>query len=99
MFNNTAIAAEFERKMQLYESILWDEFMMRCAMRTPVDTGRARDGYYVKHNGETWLIMNKMDYVKYLEYGTYKMAPHAMIQTTMLEMDDISKMAKQKANL
>ena len=81
--------------------------MRRIIYRTPVDTGRARGNWLVKHNtpstrvlktadksglksmaraervnpklgGIIW-ISNNLDYIMYLEDGTDKFAPFAMV--------------------
>jgi len=54
---------------------------------TPVDTGRAQSGWYnkveVKQLGDTGEIENQVPYIGWLEFGTQKMDPFAMVRTNM----------------
>lgn len=47
---------------------------------TPVDTGRARDGWYATEDS----IRNDVEYVKELNHGTSKQAPSHFIEKTLL---------------
>ena len=50
---------------------------------TPVDTGKARDGWEntpVTKLGDTGLINNDVEYIGWLEFGTDKMQPFGMVR-------------------
>lgn len=50
---------------------------------TPVDTGRARDGWRtdgVKRVGDTGYINNDVEYIGWLEFGSDTVAPTAMVR-------------------
>lgn len=97
--NNEQVAKEFEQKIQLFKKYLIEEFERRVKDKTPVRSGAARDGYYVEDTGDGFELKNHMDYVQYLELGTEHMRPFAMVQTTMMEEDEIIRIAKEKAGL
>lgn len=48
---------------------------------TPVDTGKARDGWRIDANGN---IVNDVDYIDRLNEGTSKQAPKYFIEQTIL---------------
>jgi hypothetical protein len=98
MFDPTVIFS-FDRRMDDFKQEFLAEFKHRVEERTPVRTGAAKAGYYWDAEGPEATLFNKMYYVEYLEYGTIYMYPRAMVQTTMLEIDDIMKVASVRAGL
>jgi hypothetical protein len=57
------------------------------ASRTPVETGTLQAGWQVKH-GEAvgvYLLFNDVDYARYVEYGTSKMAAEPMLGPVLAE--------------
>lgn len=69
-------ATKETQKMQtdLFESI---------RNETPVDTGRARDGWTTKavtKMGDTGVIANDVEYIGWLEFGSDTVAPTAMVR-------------------
>jgi hypothetical protein len=96
---NETIANDFAKKMDTFMAEFMNEFMRRVAARTPVKTGAAQQGYYIEKDNDVYYLKNTQDYIVYLELGTEYIKPHAMIQTTMLEADDIIAIAKQKAGI
>jgi len=63
------------------------EQLKRIKKKTPVASGRARRGWRIKGHD----IINKVSYVKFLEFGTRYMRPIAMVKTTALETEAIVK--------
>lgn len=57
--------------------------------RTPVRTGRARAGWMFEFpaDGEG-RIYNDVEYIEFLEYGTVKMAPFAMVEVTLNNLEE-----------
>lgn len=97
--SNVDIANKFADKIKVFETAFMEEFMRRVAAKTPVRTGAAQRGYYIEEVAGVFYLKNTQDYVIYLEMGTEYIRPHAMVQSTMLEVDDIMQVAKQKAGL
>jgi hypothetical protein len=82
-----------------------DEFVKRVANRTPVLTGQLKESWDMKVKPGVLELSNTakneegMPYAAYVEFGTWKMAPVLMISTTLLEKNDILKVAKKNAGL
>jgi hypothetical protein len=69
-----------------------NEVMDRIVRRTPVDTGRAQNGWYLTPVSDDQIsINNDVPYIGYLEEGTCKMTAFGMVRTTLEEVDDIIK--------
>lgn len=77
------------------------EFLKNVALLTPVDTGRARAGWYAAMGGGggegerveitgkdsfTIEITNRVHYIVYLEYGHSKQAPQGFVRVTINKM-------------
>jgi len=72
------------------ESMIVDvrkEVRDRVARKTPVLSGRARDGWEI----EGTKVINKVPYIGALEQGTSAKAPNGMVGTTLVEIDGIIK--------
>jgi hypothetical protein len=75
------------------------ECLERARVRTPVDTGALRGAWHFVIKATDIVISNGMDYAYWVENGTQKMAPRGMLATTLLEADQITEVARQKAGL
>ncbi|TDK63549.1 HK97 gp10 family phage protein [Sapientia aquatica] len=75
------------------------EFVHRVEERTPVQTGALKGGWVTEQTQTGFELSNTQDYAGYVENGTDKMAPRAMIATTALEMKEIAEVAKQRAGI
>lgn len=75
------------------------EFVERVKQKTPVVSGFLRDSWYTKTYDNEVEIGNSAPYASYVEYGTLNMEPRAMMQTTLLEKDDISKVATERTGI
>ena len=75
------------------------EMLERIRARTPVETGALKGGWGQTQRQEGFDIWNTQDYAGYVEYGTIHMAPRGMIRTTLMEKEDIAKVAKERAGL
>lgn len=65
------------------------ELFTKIVDATPVDTGRARDGWEIDEaplGGITW-IENSVPYIAELENGSSKQAPAGMVIKSIEEMD------------
>lgn len=74
------------------------EFLERVRARTPVLTGALKDGWGFNMKQQSIDIWNTQDYAGYVEYGTEKMAPRAMLRTTLLESEQIAQVAKERSD-
>jgi hypothetical protein len=54
--------------------------------KTPVDTGRARDGWKMEIDGEEYRVFNEVPYIGFLEAGSSKQAPQGMVALTLSEL-------------
>jgi hypothetical protein len=76
------------------------EFLLRVADKTPVRTGALKEGWYWNYeDARNPYFSNTQRYAIYVEEGTPKMPPTLMVATTFLEVDDILKVALQRAGL
>jgi hypothetical protein len=73
------------------------EFLERLRARTPVRSGDLQEGWGFDMKQQSIDIWNTQDYAAYVEYGTEKMAPRAMLRTTLLEKEQIAEVAKQRS--
>jgi hypothetical protein len=82
-----------------------DEFKKRVTDRSPVRTGLLKDSWDIQVKPGVLELRNKatneegQPYTAYVEFGTYKQAPVLMISTTLLEKNDILKVAKKNTGL
>ena len=75
------------------------EATTRIQQRTPVRTGALQGGWGITMKTGGFEIYNTKEYAAYVEYGTPKMAPVGMVRTTLLEKDDITKVAKERSGI
>jgi hypothetical protein len=75
------------------------EFMERVKARTPVRSGHLQNSWGFDMKATDISIYNVADYASYINDGTPYIQPHRMLETTMLEHDDIAAVAAQKAGL
>ena len=69
-------ATEETQKMQ-------EDLFSGIRSETPVDTGRARDGWKnvdITKMGDTGLVKNDVEYIGWLEFGSDTVAPTAMVR-------------------
>jgi hypothetical protein len=71
-------------------------FLERVVERTPVKTGLLQASWGGEVKGDVITIENPVEYASYVEYGTVKMAPRAMLRTTMEESDQIAQEAMKR---
>lgn len=57
-------------------------------LRTPVDTGTARNGWDVDLAGEYPIVMNNVEYIGYLNEGHSDQAPAGFVEA---EIDKVTK--------
>jgi hypothetical protein len=86
-------------KLRKFKREWASEAVTRIQQRTPVRTGDLQGGWGVTMKTTGFEIYNTKDYAAYVEYGTPKMAPVGMVRTTLLEKDDITKVAKERSGI
>lgn len=74
-----------------------EEFEKRLKQRTPVNSGKLRDGWERIVTADAILVQNKVKYATYVENGTEHMAGAHMLKTTKSESSQIAKKAANKA--
>ena len=75
------------------------DFLDLVKLRTPVITGKLRDGWYGMVQDREVVVANDVDYASYVEYGTHKMAPRGMLRATANESEQIMTRAVARAKL
>ncbi len=88
-----------DTKLRKFKQEFASEFVQRVEERTPVDTGKLKAGWVTKQTQTGFEISNTQPYAGYVENGTDKMAPRLMIATTLVEKDQITEIAKERAGL
>ena len=74
------------------------EFMERVMRRTPIDKGKAREGWQSQVNKEQLVISNDVPYIGELENGSSKQAPSGMLRITVEESQQIVEAAAKKTH-
>ena len=94
------VFAGLDTKLIKFKTEFASEVMKRVTARTPVGkTGKLKNGWgYTMHQKDV-EFWNVKEYSRFVEYGTPRMAPRAMLRTTLMEADDIAKVAAQKAGI
>jgi len=90
---------ELDTKLRKFKEAHGVELMERVKQRTPVDTGHLQNSWGFQMKSTSYEVYNTKDYAAYVEYGTEKMAPRGMLRTTLLEVDQITEVAKRKVGL
>jgi len=69
-----------EREVDPGVAEITERFKGDVAGYTPVQTGTLRAGWTVQRSGDAhYQVSNGVRYARYVEYGTSKMAPRAML--------------------
>lgn len=75
-------------------------FKRRVQEKTPVRSGLLRRSWSVRSVTTKGIdIVNQTPYAGYIEYGTPKIAPVAMLARTIEEAEQISRQAAEEAGL
>lgn len=73
------------------------EFKARVEEKTPVRTGALKAGYGITRRQTGFDFWNIEEYFKHVEQGTLTMAPRRMVGRTLLEADQITEIAIERA--
>lgn len=73
------------------------EFLERVKAKTPVRTGHLQNSWGFTEKRDDLEIYNTAEYAEYVEYGTERMEPRAMLRATLLEKDQIAEVAAQRS--
>lgn len=73
---NAALESASSAALRIFEKIV---------SRTPVDTGKARDSWTLKDEGDAFVVENDVPYIGALERGHSKQAPGGMVAITLAE--------------
>lgn len=79
------LADFFEEDFERINDELLTELEKRMKLKTPVLSGRLKDGWKVEGNS----VINDVEYAGYVEMGTVHQRPVGMMSSTLLEVDDI----------
>jgi hypothetical protein len=92
-------SVELETHLRKFKEQFGIELLERTRARTPVRTGNLRDGWGFKLKDTSIEVYNTQPYATFVEYGTDKIAPRAMLRTSLAEADQITAVAAEKAGL
>jgi hypothetical protein len=92
------VFAGINTRLRRFKQEVGMETMSRTKQRTPVVSGEMQAGWGFEMKATDIEIYNVSDHAEYVEYGTEHMAPRAPLRTTLLEMDDIMKVALERAS-
>jgi len=94
-----------ETNLRRFPREVMSETVQRIEGRTPVLTGNLKAGWIGEKTKDGFLISNiatneqGQHYASYIEHGTEKMRAQPMIAPTLLEMDQITKVAAERSGL
>jgi hypothetical protein len=80
------IKTRSEEEIENQKSDVMDTLVDNLKLATPVDTGRARDGWYRDHDS----IDNDVEYIDKLNGGSSKQAPEHFVERTILSHPGVS---------
>jgi hypothetical protein len=82
---NIDINAEFKKRVDKIKDDKLEKILTALKEATPVDTGRARDGWELIPG----KIINNVEYIDDLNAGHSKQAPSHFIERTLLSFKDV----------
>lgn len=87
MANENEISQGLASFIVLQSNVITDRLEVGFKGKTPVKTGRARDGWNIANRistvGETAKIVNDVPYIGWLNFGTPYIEPHHMVEKTV----------------
>lgn len=92
-----ATFAGLNTRLRKFKQFFGEEFMERVKQRTPVVTGALRNSWGFTMRQDDIEIWSTSPYSDFVENGTETMAPRGMLRTTLLEKDDIARVAIEKS--
>ena len=93
------VFAQLDTSLRKFKTQWGVEFLARVKQKTPVRTGHLQNSWGFESKARDIEIYNTMPYAYAVEYGNDHMAPRAMMRTTLLESEQITQVAKQKAGI
>lgn len=90
---------DLQTKLRNFKQEFAMEFQKRVEDRTPVLTGALKAGWVTEQTVTGFTLNNVQPYAEYVENGTDKMAPRAMVATTVLEIDQMVDLVAKKVGL
>jgi|GEM_PF-1580386 len=75
------LRADFKKELKVRKQVVLKGFLQDLREETPVDTGRARDGWYITK----YDIRNDVEYVSMLNNGTSKRPGTHFIEKAVLK--------------
>jgi hypothetical protein len=82
---NININAEFDKRAEAIKKQKLNKILTALKEATPVDTGRAQNGWKVKSGN----IVNDVEYIEELNGGSSRQAPTHFIERTLLSIKDV----------
>jgi hypothetical protein len=83
--NFALFSQQLQNQLNEIQSLFLENMLESIKNKTPVRTGAAQAGWEIVNN----KIVNPVPYVKYLEFGTERMRPVAMMASTVAQSQDL----------
>lgn len=91
------ILKQIDKRVNLFIKLFAEEFEKRVKQRTPVRTGKLRNGWEIEITKDKINIKNDVEYAQFVEDGTENMRGAHMLKTTFSERNAIAKQAAKRA--
>lgn len=91
------IFIDLQTRLRKFKEAWAVEFIERVQDKTPENTGRLKESYFVQQKKEGFDLGSVEDYFSYVEHGTSKMRPRRMVGRTLLEEEEITALAVERA--
>lgn len=91
------VFAGLQTQLRNFKEEFGMEFMERVKSRTPVRTGHLQNSWGFTMKKTDIEIYNTAEYAAYVEYGTEHIEPRGMLRATLLEVEQIAEVAKERA--
>lgn len=85
MNDNNAVFARITQDLSTFNGNFTERLLESIKSKTPVITGRLRDGFMIEKTAEGYDIVNDVPYAGFVEYGTATQRPQGMVRRALLE--------------
>lgn len=91
------VFTNLKTRLRLYKREFGMEVLERTRARTPVVTGEMKAGWGFTEKATELEFWNVSDHSAYVEFGTPTQAPQAPLRRTLLEANEITQIAAERA--
>jgi hypothetical protein len=91
------VFAGLNTRLRRFKGFWREEFHERVEQKTPVLSGEMQRSWYSEEKRTDIEIGNFAEHASHVEYGTIHMAPRAPLRRTLMEANEISRIAIERA--